>query len=242
MLQFYFLKLFGVGYSANSEEVADYLARQVRFPRNRIPVIHNGMSVPMIDPAVRARLRHQHHWGEGDFVAGYIGRFASHKGQRYFLRVLEEARSLGGVGIKACFIGDGPEKEAVMEEAKARGLSDRVVFTGIVDNVEEYLQAFDALLLLSEYEGMPNVVLEGMATGLPVISNPVGNAARLLEGGAGLINRSTDPAATAALLVKLLQSPADARAMGERARERVVSGYSLVSTLDKLRTWYGDNG
>lgn len=238
MLQFYFLKLFGVGYSANSEDVADYLARQVRFPRKNIPVIHNGITVPSIDPAVRARLRKQYEWSEGDFVAGYIGRFASHKGQRYFLQVLKEARKQGGDRIKGCFIGDGPEKEEVMKLAEALGLAQQVVFTGVISNVEEYLQAFDALLLLSDYEGMPNVVLEGMAAGLPVISNPVGNAARLLDGGAGLVNKSEDPIDTAKLLLAVAESPSKAHGIGVRARERVKNEFSLEATLYSLSVWY----
>lgn len=238
ILQFYFLKLFGVKYSGNSRDVVTYLANQVRYPERRIMVIPNGISIPERSDAMRMEIRTLRGWGQNDFVVGYIARFSSHKGHRFFLEVIHEASKVLGNQLKACLVGDGPERNAVERYGKELGLERRLLFTGVVSNVGDYLQAFDALMLLSEYEGMPNVVLEGMAYGLPVISNPVGNAAELLAGDVGRINRSSKPEVTASVLIELATNPELARQLGVRARERVRLGYSLDTTLTQLKRVY----
>lgn len=238
-LQFYFLKLFGVHYSANSIDVASYLARLVHYPVRKIPVIPNGMDIPQKNPLVRDEIRRMHHWQEEDFVIGYVARFADHKGQEYFVRVMENVYHHLGKRLKICFVGDGPERKAIEDKIQRVGLSEFTTFTGVIDNVESYYQAFDASALLSDYEGMPNVVLEAMAHGLPVVANPVGNVKELMEGDAGIVNYSSASASTAALVIDLALHPAKRIAIGYAAQEQIRKNFSLQSTLQLLTKHYG---
>lgn len=238
-VQFHFLKLFGVHYSANSSEVASYLAQLVHYPVKKIPVIPNGLDIPQKSPLVREEIRNLHQWLPDDFVIGYVARFADHKGQAYFVRVMEQVYQRLGEKLKICFVGDGPKRQAIENQIQRAGLSEFTTFTGIIGNVESYYQAFDASALLSNYEGMPNVVLEAMANGLPVIANPVGNVQELMEGGAGMVNDSSTPASTAGLMVDIALSPEKRRAIGIAAQERIRKNFSLQSTLQLLAKHYG---
>ncbi|MEO7990191.1 MAG: glycosyltransferase [Chryseolinea sp.] len=239
LIQFYFLKLFNVHYSANSVEVASYLSKMMHYPLSKIPVIANGLDIPVEDVAIRNSIRAKHGWQVDDFVIGYISRFAAHKGHSYFVRVMTEVHKQLNKDLKICFIGDGPVRAAVETQIAQAELKELTTFTGIISNVEEYYQAFDATALLSEYEGMPNVVLEAMAYGLPVIANPVGNVEELMMGDAGIINRSDNPGATAALILDVALHKEKRKKIGFAAQERIRNNFSLNSTLTLLCHHYG---
>lgn len=236
--QFYFLKIFGTHYSGNSVAVAKYLAAMVRYPFKKIPVIPNGIEIPEANAGMREQIRSQHGWRKDDFVIGYVARFAGHKGQGYFVSVLEWLHKQVGDRVKVCFIGDGPERNTVQIKLQQIGLQRLVIFTGIIPNVSDYYQAFDCVTLLSDYEGMPNVVLEAMACGLPVVANPVGNVEELLGSGAGFINRSANPEITAGLFIALATSPATCAASGNLAREKIRKDFSLQASVRLLQNQY----
>ncbi len=238
ILQFYLLKLWGTHYSGNSVDVVKHLAAQVRYPVQRIPVIPNGMEIPSFDTSLRTRIREQHQWREDDFVIGYIARFAAHKGQDYFANVFMKLHHQFGDRIKVCFIGDGPQRRTIEDKLQQSSFRQSVIFTGIIANVNDYYQAFDCVALLSEYEGMPNVVLEAMGNALPVVANAVGNVEELMAGGEGIINRSSDPEITAALFGNLIMQPETRKRIGLKAQEKIKKDFSLASTLQLLQYHY----
>jgi glycosyltransferase involved in cell wall biosynthesis len=238
-LQFHFLRMMGVRYSANSRDVAVHLGTLVGFPSSSIPILPNGIDVRQPDLDLRKRVRERFGWQQDDFVVGYVARFALHKGHTYFLSTMAEVGSLTRRPLKVCFVGDGPTRRVIESEAEGLGLSDRVVFVGIIPNIEDLYHAFDCTALLSEYEGMPNVVIEAMAHGLPVVANAVGNVRELLAGEAGILNQSKDPRDTALLFARLANDASLVRSVGDRARERIEREFSLEKTLEILCRHYG---
>jgi glycosyltransferase involved in cell wall biosynthesis len=178
-------------------------------------------------------------WKEEDFVVGYVARFASHKGHMYFLSTMVELGRLTDRTLKVCFVGDGPTRRAVESAAQRLGLNDHVVFAGVIPNTEKLYPAFDCSALLSEYEGMPNAVVEAMAHGLPVVANSVGNIAELFAGEAGILNQSREPKQTALLFARLACDPSLAMGIGARAKARIEQEFSLSKTLDMLCSHYG---
>lgn len=239
VVQFHLLRLLGALYSANSIDVAKHLARMVHYSPDKIPVISNGIDVKPIDLETRAEIRTKHSWSTEDFVVGYVSRFAGHKGQDYFLSVMEVAVKQLGDRLKICFVGDGPARHKIEARVNNSSLKNQCLFLGIVENVPAYYQGFDCTTLLSAHEGMPNVVIESMAYGLPVVANPVGNVVQLFEGGAGLINYSKDPGQTAQLFVDIANDKITRRATGDRARQRIIESFSLHRTIHLLSELYG---
>lgn len=111
----------------------------------------------------------------------FVGRLAPQKRCEDVLRALA---ILKGEGMDATLdiVGSGPELQRLLDIANGLKLDNYVKFHGRVDNVQAYLQRSHILILASEYEGMPNVVLEAMCTGLPVISSRVGAVQEMLGG------------------------------------------------------------
>lgn len=239
VLQFYGLKWMGVHYSANSNEVARHLSRLLWYPERNIPVIPNGVNMPDLNTMNRGELRRRQGWQTDDFVVGYVSRFAAHKGHSYFVEVMKHLVKMLGTRLKICFVGDGPMRKDIEKAVQNAGLREQVLFTGVVSNMPDYYAAFDCTALLSGYEGMPNVVIEAMAFGLPVVANPVGNVKQLFAGQCGVINQGTTAAETAMYFLQLERDPELRKQYSRNARERIAREYSLFNTLNLLCREYG---
>ena len=113
------------------------------------------------------------------------------------------------------FIGDGGLKESLLARATALGIRDRVSFLGRVppDEVALRFSASDVLCLPSRREGCPNVVLESLASGRPVVAAAVGGVPELLHDGNGIMAPSDDPSALARAIVSALRREWDPAAL-----------------------------
>lgn len=113
----------------------------------------------------------------------HAGAFDGRKGQTIVVDVL--ARLLGeGLDVHVSFLGDGPVRPRVEERARRLGVHDRCSFEGCVDDVSARLAASHLLLLPSDSEAAPLVIVEAMAAGCPVLAHDVGGVAELTGGGA----------------------------------------------------------
>jgi glycosyltransferase involved in cell wall biosynthesis len=161
---------------ANSQEVAAYIVRHYWAPRTPIRVIYNAVDTEYFRP-----YRPGESWrGPGPIVS--IGRLVPQKNHALFL---EAAGLLARTWPEAEFmiVGDGPLRPALEAQGRALGLSGRLSFTGERDDIDAILRAASLFWLTSRWEGMPNVVLEAMASGVPVITTDVAGVRELLRPG-----------------------------------------------------------
>jgi glycosyltransferase involved in cell wall biosynthesis len=123
----------------------------------------------------------------------------------------------------------------IRARAAAFGLADRVTFTGETFATERYYRAADLLVLPSAREGLPNALMEAMASGLPCIASRLpGTTDVLIESGVdGLLVESGEVAPLAAALRSLLTSPDQAREIGRRARRRIETEFAIGRTADR---------
>jgi glycosyltransferase involved in cell wall biosynthesis len=195
-----------------------------------VRVIPNGVDTTFFAPSTD-----QKHW---PLVLLFVGRLHWQKNVSALLSILEAIRSRFGLPAIARIAGDGPERSNLEKLVKEKGLESAVSFEGWLSRAETaaaYRKAF-LLINLSRYEGMPNVVLEALASGLPVVgSNVPGNAELVEDGLTGfLFKLDEDPAKIAAQIVDLFGDPERRIAMGKSARESVVARY----TWDRAGTMY----
>ena len=140
-------------------------------------------------------------------VVGTVGRLSAQKDPETFLRV---ARQVLDEVPDACFVivGDGPLRDATERLAARLGLGDRLHLLGIRRDVPEVLRALDVFVLTSRWEGLPRVVLEAMASVVPVVASSVDGTAEVVQDGVnGLLVGAGDVGGFAAATVKLLQQP-----------------------------------
>lgn len=154
----------------------------------------------------------------------FVGRLRIRKGVEVLLTALDLLR-LQGVAAPLVIAGDGEHRAALEAAAARRGLDASAVrFLGRADaaRVRALLAAARALVVPSTYEGMPLVILEAMAAGLPVIASRVSGIPEVVvDGETGWLVPPEDPEALAAALAELLADPGEARRRGVVGKRRV---------------------
>ncbi len=167
-----------------------------------------------------------------------VGNLKKQKRQDIFLRALAHARAAIPT-LRARLVGDGPLRGDLEELTHALGLEGAVEFAGAQDDMPAVYHSGDMLVLTSDYEGAPNVILEAMACGLPVISTRVGAASDfIVEGTTGFLTAVQDVEAIAHRITQLATDPQLCRQMGTAARARAEEHYSLPRLKDHLLGLY----
>lgn len=137
-------------------------------------LILNGIDTEQFAFSAEMRQRMRERLNLSDsFVIGHVGHLAEVKNQVFLLRMLPELRKRK-VNAVLLLLGDGEDRTMLEAETERLGISERVIFTGNVNNVQDYLCAMDVFAFPSLYEGMPLSIVEVQANGLPcVISDRV---------------------------------------------------------------------
>ncbi|MCI0525354.1 MAG: glycosyltransferase [Acidobacteria bacterium] len=224
---------------AISAEVRDYYCRETGFPRERMPVIPNGVDLRRIDGAgggARAELG----IGSEDFVIGTVARLDATKDTMTLARAFARLYRLRqGKNLKLLIVGAGDQQAVIENFIAEQGLGAAVIFTGLRHDAPRLYGAMNVFALSSLSEGMPLTVLEAMAARLPVVATNVGAAPELVEeGGTGFLVEPKDDQALAERLARLYSEPELARRFGEAARRKVEREYSLELMLRRYADLY----
>jgi len=211
------------------------LALRPHLPSERLHRVGNGIdtemyrrSIPVAD-AKRAL-------GLGDrILVGFVGRLSSKKGLSYLLRALVTLPP----AVHAVIVGDGDYRDAVIREAQLLNLVGRVHLLGVRNDVRPIYAALDIFVLPSESEAFPMVVLEAMASGLPVVATDVGDTAQIVEDGlSGRVVPARDASALARALSEFVNDREHAQRIGAAARQRVVTCFSSAQMADSYLDIY----
>lgn len=185
----------------------------------RVEVIPNGVDTSAFHPAAN---RPAH----GRLRLLFVGRFQEQKNLGY---LFEQLSRLPGGSFELQLVGDGPLRVSLQELASRLGIADALTWHGWRSRAElaPIYQSADVLVNPSLYEGMPNVVLEAMACGLPVVaSNVPGNDAVVVHGETGYLFDLDEPDALLHAVRTLLHDRTLLTRFGATARERAVNEFS----------------
>jgi len=227
---------------AVSNEVKTSLIRRRGVDPDKIRVIHYGVDLKAFHPngkEIRTALRSQFNIESNVFLIGIVARLESWKGHKYFIEAFSDiAPRLPNV--KTILIGDGslrPELERLSEE---KNLQDCLYFLGIRDDIPALLNCIDLLVLPSlPGEGFPNVLLEAMACGKPVIATKVGGVPELVRNGYnGYIVKAGDVDELKSALLKAVGDDAQIRQMAKNALQTVQKDFSLEKQIKGFEEIY----
>jgi glycosyltransferase involved in cell wall biosynthesis len=213
-----------------SNSVAEFYAGRVGFPRDKLAVIPNGIDVARYAATARADLASLGLTAGRQAIVA-IGRLHSQKGLDWLLHLTPRLFSrLPDHDL--LLVGEGPERPRLETLARSLGVSDRVHFAGFRPDVPAILRASRLLVLPSRWEGMPNVVLEAMSLGLPVVSSRVQGVEELLgpQADAQIVARENSDGFLAKLC-HLAKNPDLASEIGMRNQERATEHYSLTGMI-----------
>jgi len=176
-----------------------------KLPRRVIRYVPNGIDLGRFAPAAAGMRR-----GAGETV---IGTVAALRPEKNIGRLLRAAAPL--FGCRLVIVGDGPERGALTELARALGMADRVTFAGYRQDTPDFYARFDLFVLSSDTEQMPLSVIEAMASGLAVVSTDVGDVRLMVSAENAPFVVPPDEAALGAALSVLAGDAALRRRIGE---------------------------
>lgn len=160
---------------APSDLAARYTFGQKAYDRGEVHILHNAVDLSVYKYSLeeRQKIRNEFKIPADTILVGHIGRFDAQKNHEFLLRIFAQIIELHSDAI-LLLVGRGPLEDAIRALIGELGLTDRVIFAGVRGDVPKLLSAMDVLVFPSLYEGMPNVVIEAQASGLPcVISDTI---------------------------------------------------------------------
>lgn len=222
-----------------SSEITSVLER--RYSSADVRCIRNGIDLAGVVPTIaRASMRAQLGISPDMFAVGTVGRLMPIKGFEYLIEAFSRFRQEHGrQESKLVIVGDGPLKAMLEHCAEGYGLSHDVLFLGMRRDVYNVMRAFDVFALSSLHEGVPMVLLEAMAVGVPIVASHVGGISEILEDNReAVLVPAKDPEALAKAF-ELLAGSSEIRAELTRAAQgRVETEFSIQTSATKMRELY----
>jgi glycosyltransferase involved in cell wall biosynthesis len=237
--RFAFTALFD-GVIVNAASIVQTLAKTPGFDASLCRVIHNGIEVPALKPGVRDRIRKELGIGAAQFLIGCAGRCTPQKG---FDRAIGAFAALAADAPEArlCIAGDGPQIDEYNALARSLNVAEKTIFTGFRGDLAGLLAALDLFWLTSRSEGMPNVLLEAFATGIPAIAFDVAGVRELIDNGRdGLVVAQGDMHALADATRQLMRDDDRRKAMAMAGREKVREKFSMDKMVGAVEQYLSE--
>jgi glycosyltransferase involved in cell wall biosynthesis len=232
-----------VNNSANgARDYADWL----NIPADQIGVFYNGYNFDALRasaaPGAEQAVRAEYGIPEDALVLGGVMRFSAEKRPDLWVETLLEAVA-AEPKLYGMIVGDGPMRAALMDQVAAAGLSDRICFPGRQTPVVPFMRAMDMLFLSSVTEGLPNVLIEAQALGVPVATMDVGGATEAVDvGRSGIALQEATPADLAAQILAVLTDTEARTQMAAAAEDFATTQFSLEAMIGTLKRSYGMGG
>jgi teichuronic acid biosynthesis glycosyltransferase TuaC len=216
-------------------EALRVVALELGVPAERVTTLRNGVDLERFVPGDRAAGRAALGLPPGGTLLLCVGHLIERKGQHLLLEALARpaAAGPGGEAPRLLLVGSGPGESSLRRQARHLGLGERVSFVGPVapEALPRWYRAADALVLPSLREGWPNVVLEALACGTPVVATAVWGTPEILRG-----------CAAAALVEPTVEGLADGLArlpgLSREAARPWAERHAWEPTLDGLHAIY----
>lgn len=205
----------------------------------RVSVVENGVFIePLEDPDNSGKLRASLGLHYDDFVVFNAGRLTRQKSQWTLIEAAAELKKRK-VNVKVLIAGEGRLKESLIEHIERLGVEDRVKLLGFRQDVPMLLAMSDVFALPSLDEGMPMILLEGTARGIPVVTTGVGDIPKLVrDGESGLVVPKEDPLALANAIDRLRLNEHLRRTLARNAGDIMRTRYSSQAMHEKYHDIY----
>jgi glycosyltransferase involved in cell wall biosynthesis len=211
----YFTRIIAVS-SGIQEEMLTY-----GIPREKMRVIDNGIDITRFHESVSPKaVKEEFGLKKEETIIGTIGNLGAEKGHMYLLQAAKDiVKNVGSV--KFFFVGDGPLRGCLENEAKQLGIGDHVIFTGFRTDIPNLLSIMDIFVLPSLKEGLPMVLLEAMAAKKAIVATRVGAIPKVVNNGNGILVEPKDAEGLREAIVSLLTNE-------EKRRKYASAGYETV--------------
>jgi glycosyltransferase involved in cell wall biosynthesis len=221
----------------NSPGVRDFYLRH-GLPEEKFSIVPNAILPAVATGISRGQLLSELGLREGTRIVGAVGRLWPQKRIKDLIWATDLLQVIRD-DVHLLVIGDGPQRARLERFARQCRVDERVHFLGHRGDVPRMLPHFDALWLASDYEGLPNVIMEAMAAAVPVVATDIpGNRDLVVPGETGFLVRVGDRAGFARFTNKLLDDAGLAQRLGEAGRQRMLDEFSLERMISRYAELY----
>lgn len=222
-----------------SEDLKSYFVSELGMQGDSIKVVHNGVDTNRFKPEVKGPSINELLPG---FFSGKIlisvGRLSEAKDQSTLLTAFRQVIERG-FDVRLLIVGDGEMRKKLATQIEENGLTNHAFLLGSRPDVDLLLSQADCFVLSSRREGLPMVILEAMASGLPIISTAVGGIPEILRNEEnGFLVPAEQPQKIAEKIEFILSHADKAKDMGRNNRQKVVENFSLKKTAQKYEEFY----
>ncbi len=218
--------------------VSDDLAKKLThsFPESKIKVIENGIDINALLENVDTPAAKENNI----YHIGIAGRLTPIKRVDLFIEcAVHLKRYHPELDIHFHIFGDGPLQETLTTQVRAKQASAYIHFEGHTENIPKQLQTLDALLMTSDHEGLPMILLEAMCMKTPIIAHAVGGIPNLLENGVcGTLIQKHSVKFFAEAIVQLISQPTRYQQQTEQAFKRLTQHYSATQNANNYLDIY----
>jgi glycosyltransferase involved in cell wall biosynthesis len=216
----------------NSHAGADDYCSFLGLPRDRIRVIQNGFEFSEPNEHARVEKRTELGIDPGAKVVGSILRFSEEKRPRLLIDMACNIHSRNP-DVRFIFFGDGPLLQEERKYVESLQLADVIKLPGYTDPARDALAAMDMFALVSRMEGLPNVLIEAQAAGLPIVCTGVGGMNETFEPGVtGFAVKSATPEDLGERVLDILEDNARLASMSSAARLKAISHFGMARMIN----------
>jgi glycosyltransferase involved in cell wall biosynthesis len=204
-------------------------------------VIPNGVNMNKFNQTDPSLFRRDIGMNGNEFLVGMVGPVSEHKGVEEFLIAASKAvAKLPNIRFAIVGPDKPPAFTSRMKKLAAElNISDRVVFTGFRDDIPNVMSSLDLMVTPSRVEAFGRVLLEAMATGIPIIASRVGGIPEIISSpDVGVLVAPQQPEPIADAIIDLLNNPSRRRHIIDQARNRAASLYSIEMHAAKIQDVY----
>ena len=168
---------------AVSEDTINYYTRKYSWIKNKIILIPIGINTDLFKPINKQKMREFYGFSNNEKIILYVGRMEKEKGLDILLKSLKKLEN-EIANLKLVLVGDGRERKKLENLSRDLKLKNVMFMNSLEhDKIPEIMNCADVFVLCSLYEGMPTVVLEALACGVPVVSTDVGDVYKVVKDG-----------------------------------------------------------
>ncbi|MBU8932444.1 MAG: glycosyltransferase family 4 protein [candidate division Zixibacteria bacterium] len=202
-----------------------------------VEVIHNGIAerdFSRPDKEASRLLRAKYDWPINALIAVTVGRLVDEKGHRHLIKAARQIVQKNQLA-RFIFIGDGYLRDELQELVEKYGLSDKIVFTGMLTEFDQMLAGADMMIHPSIEEWFPAAVLEGMRAGLPIVATTVGGIPEAVEENeCAVLVPPNAPDSLGIVVADLMNDDARRAEMGRAGRDRWHRHFRVETMIDRV--------
>jgi len=227
-----------------SEASRRTLIERHKIPPEKIVKIHNGIEIEEYHPDIKeeknkkAELSRELGLKSDVAVIGAIGRLVWQKGFEYLVQAIPQVIQ-AFPEAKFLIVGEGPLRRSLEELSERLKIEDNTIFTGFRSDIKDILATIELLAMPSLLEGLPLVLLEGMAMAKPIVATEIDGITEVLENGeTGILVPAKKPHELAEAIIEILKNKTKADLLGRNARKIVEEKFSVKRMVEQTELVY----